>query len=144
MNDKSPEKKEIAPELYRKILHGLDLKNLFLTSCSSAIDRINIGTEIKIRIDDNASFRKTENNEIEISQKYSLEARGQNSKRKFLAIKCEFCLVFSSKEEFSEEFFETFKKANLPINSWPFFREFVYNMTSRMYVPPLTIPLLKR
>jgi len=144
MNDKNIEKKNIAPELYRKILNGLELKNLYLTLCNSNIDRINISPEATIKIDDEAMFTKSENKEIEVIHKYSIEAKNQTSKKKFLNIKCEYRLIFTSSEDFTEEFFEIFKKANLPINSWPFFRELVYNMTSRMYIPPLALPLIKR
>jgi preprotein translocase subunit SecB len=144
MNDKSTGKKDIAPELYRKILNGLELRNLYLTSCTSSIDRNNGGADVKIKINDEAAFSKSEKNEIAITQKYSIDAKNQTSKKKFLNIKCEYCFVYTSKEDFTEEFFEVFKKANLPINSWPFFRELVYNLTSRMYIPPLTLPLIKR
>jgi preprotein translocase subunit SecB len=144
MSDKSADKKDIAPEFYRKILNGLELKNLYLTSCISSIDRNNIGTDVKIKIDDEAAFSKSEKNEIEITQKYSIDAKNQTSKRKFLNIKCEYCFVYTSREDFTEEFFEVFKRANLPINSWPFFRELVCNITSRMYIPPLVLPLIKR
>lgn len=144
MNNKTPEKKQIAPELYRNILNGLELKNLFMTSCNSSIDRNNIGTDVKIKIDDEASFTKSEKNEIEITQKYSIEAKNQTSKKKFLNIRCEYSFIYTSKEDFTVEFFEIFKRANLPINSWPFFRELVYNITSRMYIPPIALPLVKR
>lgn len=144
MNDKSAGKKAIAPELYRKILKGLDLKNLYLTSCTCSIDRKNIGNDIRIKINDEASFFKSEKNEIEITQKYFLSARDRSAKKKYLNIKCEYCFIYSSNEDFTEDFFEIFKKVNLPINSWPFFRELVYNITSRMYIPPLTLPLIKR
>jgi preprotein translocase subunit SecB len=144
MNDKNIEKKTIAPEIYRKIVNGLELKNLYLTSCNSSVDRANIGPDVKIKIDDDASFTRSEKKEIEVIQTFSIQAKDQASKKKVLNIKCEYRLIFTSKEDFTEEFFEVFKKVNLPINSWPFFREFVYNMTSRMFIPPLAIPLIKR
>jgi preprotein translocase subunit SecB len=144
MNDRNTGKRTIAPELYRKILKGLDLKNLYLTSCAYNIERKNIGSEATIKINDEASFSKSEKRDIEIIQNYSLSASDQSTKKKFLSIKCEYCFIYSSREDFTEDFFDIFKKANLPINSWPFFRELVHNITSRMYIPPLVLPLIKR
>ena len=144
MNAKNMGKTEITPELYKKILYGLNLDNLFLISCSSTIDRTNLGTEIEIKVKDDASFVKAEQNKIQIIHKYSLGAINKPTNKKFLTIKADFCLIYSSEEEFTEVFFERFKNASLPINSWPFFREFVSNITSRMYIPPLTLPLIKR
>ena len=145
MNNKSPDnKKIIAPDLYRKILFGLELKNIFMTSCSCSINRINLDPNMVIRISDEATFSITEKKEIEVIQKYSLEARNQITKKRCLNIKCEYHIIYDSKEEFTQEFFDVFKKENLPINSWPFFRELVYNITARMYIPPLSLPLIKR
>ena len=39
--------------------------------------------------------------------------------------------------------YEAFRQANLPLNVWPFAREFFYNMTLRMGWPPFTLPLLR-
>ncbi len=64
--------------------------------------------------------------------------------KKFLTVKCAYRLIYSSEEEFTEEFFELFKARTLPVNSWPFFRELVNNITARMYIPPITLPLIKR
>jgi len=144
MNDKDLGQKRITPEQYRKILLGLELKNLFLISCSSKFDRASVGADVNVKVDDKATFGRKEKNEIEIRQTYSFGAKNQTSKKNYLTIKCEYCLSYSSKEEFTEEFFEMFKRANLHINSWPFFRELVYSLTSRMYIPPITLPLLKR
>jgi len=144
MSDGSPERKAITPDLYRRIMDGLELNNIYLLSSSATIDRENIGTDVGIKLSGEASFAKIPKGDIEVTQEYLIEARNRALKKKYLNIKCKFCFVYSSKLEFTEEFFETFKKANLPINTWPYFREFVYNITSRMYIPPLTLPLLKR
>ncbi|WP_157205831.1 hypothetical protein [Calidithermus timidus] len=40
-------------------------------------------------------------------------------------------------------YFEVFKEINLPINMWPFAREFIHNTMARMDWPPFTLPLRK-
>ena len=144
MSNETPEKKALAPDVYRKIIEGLELNNVYLISSSANIERENIGTDVSIKVSDEASFTKTPKGDIEVTQEYSIEAKNRALKKKYLNIKCKYCFIYSSKLEFTEEFFETFKKANLPVNTWPYFREFVYNITSRMYIPPFTLPLLKR
>lgn len=42
------------------------------------------------------------------------------------------------------EYFAIYSQVSLPINIWPFFRELVHATTSRMNIPPLTLPLVKR
>lgn len=36
-----------------------------------------------------------------------------------------------------------FERVSLPVNAWPFIRQFVHDMTQRMGWPPLMLPLLK-
>lgn len=36
-----------------------------------------------------------------------------------------------------------FERVSLPVNAWPFIRQFVHDMTQRMSWPPLMLPLLK-
>lgn len=145
MANENPEpEKKFDVEKYKVILKGLTLENLSLTKCSCSINREESSPDTSISITDKSSFKLIESGKIEISQAYHLIAKNQSSKKKLLEIQYEICAAYNSKEEFTEEFFTIFKKINLPINTWPFFREFVSSMTSRMYIPPITLPLLKR
>jgi hypothetical protein len=54
-----------------------------------------------------------------------------------------FGLEFSSTEEMSDELFRVFSTRNLPVNTWPFLREFFYTTLGRMGWAPLTLPVLK-
>jgi hypothetical protein len=42
-----------------------------------------------------------------------------------------------------EPYFEIFAEVSLPVNVWPFVREFVHNATSRVDWPKLDLPLVK-
>lgn len=55
----------------------------------------------------------------------------------------EFVLLYHSKVEFTEEFFEKFKSAILPSHSYPYEREFIQNLIIRMNLPSLTLPMWK-
>lgn len=39
--------------------------------------------------------------------------------------------------------FEPFVEHNVPFNAWPFFRELVQNISIRMNIPPIVLPLMK-
>ncbi len=144
MNDKVANKKTISPEEYRGILKSIDLNKIIVTSCSCNLDRAKMSPEMVIDLNDVASFRKLKKESVEVIHKYILEAKSQSKKEIFLTIKCDYILEYTAKKEITREFFDIYKKTSLLLNSWPFFREFVNNITSRMYIPPLTLPLLKR
>lgn len=42
-----------------------------------------------------------------------------------------------------EGYYDVFKEVSLPVNAWPYVREFVQSTMMRMGWPPLTLPLLK-
>jgi preprotein translocase subunit SecB len=144
MENQETKKENISPDKYREILKGLNMESIYLLTSKSSVDKKSIASGLRISFRDEASFEKKEDKIVEITHKYRLEATNRKLKKKVLNIECAFCLIYSFGEEFSADFFEVFKDINLPLNTWPFFREFVFNITSRMNIPPLTLPLLKR
>jgi hypothetical protein len=59
-------------------------------------------------------------------------------------IAVEFGLHFHSHQAMTDVIFETFSDNNLPVNSWPYLREFLASSTGRMGWLPYTLPALKR
>lgn len=54
-----------------------------------------------------------------------------------------FGLHFTSDRPMSDAVFEVFRDVNLPVNAWPFLREFVSTTVGRMGWQPLTLPTHK-
>ena len=55
-----------------------------------------------------------------------------------------FAVDFDSEQPMTDEIFEIFEDVNLPVNTWPFLREFVLTTTGRMGWMPFTLPVLKK
>ena len=139
---------QISKEKYIEIIGKIKLNGMYLKSCSCEIDRDSLFREKTaghlIRVKDEPSIIYKDDETVDILHKYSLEIISKEDDKKSLGrIECTFCLNYSPASCFSPEYFEEFKKANLHINTWPFFREFVFNMVARMNIPPITLPLLK-
>ena len=138
-------KKKLTPKEYLKVISSIDLQEIYLESSSTSVIReeifktkqlgVSIGEKAKLeRIDDKYS----------VCHNYELTVPAADSPDKnILRITATFRLVFSSNIKIEEDFFSVFKKANLRINTWPYFREFVQNSTQRMHIPPLTLPFFK-
>jgi len=129
---------------YRKILDGLELNKLFLSRSGFSMAREHLSPNSLIMLKEVARFIKRENNIIEIVHEYKLRVVHNESKKQSIKIDCVYNLEYSSKQDFTIAFFNKFKKTSLPVNTWPFFREFVNSSTARMNIPPLVLPLLKR
>jgi len=137
-------KKQISKKKYREILSGLELRNLRIVDGKFSLKREELSPESDLKIWEKASYEIEPEGSVIIIHTYKISLINKENRRKSLGIECTFCLDYISEKGFSGEFFEIFKKHNLPINTWPFFREYVFNITSRMSIPPLTLPLLKR
>ena len=139
-------KKRIAPEEYRRILTGLDLLDISLSRSEGFSNKDPKITFLKlnVNISDNSNFTLTEDGFVDIIHSYKLKAVDPESETVFLAVNATFNVRMKSTEPFTKDFFEIYKDLSLQINTWPYFREFVQNMTSRMNIPSLTLPLFKQ
>lgn len=139
-------KAKIGQKEYIEIIGKIKLNGLYLKSSACEIDRDSLFLHKKeghlINIQDKPSMAIKEDGTVDVFHIYRLEILTKEKKR-IGNIECVFCLNYSPASCFTAEFFDEFKKANLHINTWPFFREFVFNTSARMNIPPITLPLLK-
>lgn len=139
----SKEKPNISPQMYKKILDGIELKSISLKECDAFLNSdINITSDLKIDIKEEANYKLKEN-EVHIFNKYTIDARKPGSKSRYIKLGIVFLIRITSEETFTEDFFEIYKQVSLHLNTWPYLREYVNQMTSRMSVPPITLPLFK-
>lgn len=86
-------------------------------------------TQVKWRA--RASYEQGEE-EFNVSQLYSLRILDEETNEAKARISVTFYVTYSSKIPMSDDLFEEFKTRNLPLNTWPYFREFVHSITMRM------------
>lgn len=135
-------------EVYRRILDGLELKKLYVKGFAGQINLdvtpIPKATKVVlVNISSTADFTHKPENQVEIESKWDVVAKDKRSKSEFLNVSVTYCLVLHSKERFTKNFFEFYEKTSLPLDVWPFVREFLNSMTARMNIPPLNLPLFK-
>ncbi len=134
----------ISPEEYANILSSISLSQIFLNDCSSKKHEvkskggaIDLDISMKLGYEQNAS-------EVSFITTYKLDGvkRSEGTEEKVFAITASFQLTYmKTKEiEITKEFVNVFKDNSIELVSWPYFREFVQNMISRMGFPPLTLP----
>jgi hypothetical protein len=90
-----------------------------------------------------------ERDSIRVTIRFVLKAFGKDEPQKeenaFLMIEAEFFLLYSIKdvEGLDDDSFKSFSDLNGTYNAWPYWREFVQSITSRMDLPPLTVPVFR-
>lgn len=138
----------LDPDEYGKFIEGLELIQVRLV-------RLNVesaasfpikpsGTSVELEVAEEASYTPVDEG-FEVFHRYLLLAKDAQQPSELLGrIEAEFGLRFKSVQPISQPYFEIFRHFNLPVNTWPYWRELVQSMTARMGWPPITLPLLKR
>jgi hypothetical protein len=58
-------------------------------------------------------------------------------------IRAEFEVRYSTTERMTTQIFTEFRRRNLPLNTWPYFREFVHAVLARTGWPVFVLPVYK-
>jgi preprotein translocase subunit SecB len=77
---------------------------------------------------------------FDVRSTLTLNVSGEKSKSPALKIAATFDLHFHS-PSVSKEFVEKFCESEIRLIVWPYFREYVQDVTVRMYIPPVILPL---
>lgn len=86
-----------------------------------------------------ASYEKGEE-KFNVSHRYNVTIWDEETNDAKAKISVTFHVAYSSKIPISDDLFEIFKIRNLPLNTWPYFREFIHNITMRVGWPPFIAP----
>lgn len=134
----------IAPDDYGRVLRGLKLTSISLLDCAAkckpeaARDAFTGGKPMPVDIAENAAFSSSDGT-VSVQHGYMLKSRA--GKNVFVSVRAVYILTFKSSEEFTGDFFNVFQDLALPMFTWPYFRELVGSMTSRMELPTLHLGL---
>jgi hypothetical protein len=133
---------ELSGEDYVEFIQQLELERIWLK-----FSRVtnSFGGDIpqgaSVTINDSHSWKDSDNG-FQAFHKYTAEFRSERN-RKLAKVDVEFGLDYGSEEPMTDELFEIFAENNLPLNSWPYFRELLASTVSRMGWIPFTLPARK-
>ncbi len=133
---------EVTPEQYAAFIQQLELDSIWL---ADAQVQNNVGPDMpdEARIvfePREAEFEVIETG-FEATHEYGLQIHDDGSV--IAEITATFAVRFRSEQVMTAELFEPFKEVNLPVNTWPFFREFVHTTLGRFGWVPFTLPAFK-
>jgi len=88
---------------------------------------------------------KEKQSEFHAFQRYNVTIKDidKKNRKKVAGLSVTFCVIYSSKILMSEDLFTIFAESNLPINTWPYFREFTHSSFSRMGWVKIVAPAYK-
>lgn len=147
-----PRKKKsnhLKPEAngYAEFLREIQLIGLGLADCAAKLDRdlyfdvVSQKNSTRI-ISSHYELKDVQKEFFDVSARFSLHVQDKNKKFTPLSIECGFMGHFHcNARDVPREFAERFSQSELRIVLWPYFREVVSDITSKMAIPPLLVPL---
>jgi len=140
---------ELTSELRKKyadFIAGIDLERIYVLGINAKLNEavsVDKGQSMTARLDQKARFRIIKEDLYEIIQTWQLSAAAGSKKRSLLKLAFDFAVILRSKEKLEQDVFDIYANNNLTLNTWPYVRELIYNITARMDLPPLTLPFFK-
>jgi hypothetical protein len=132
----------VSGDAYIDFIQQLQLERIWLKSTrvtNSAGGDVPQGASV--HISDTPTWKDAENG-FQAFHKYVADFRNEKN-RKLAKVEIEFGLDYGSEEPMTDEIFEIFAVNNLPLNSWPYFREYLASTVGRMGWIPFTLPARK-
>lgn len=131
----------ISPEEYANFIDQIELQTIWL---SETRIRNHCGPEApernSIRINSGARWESTLSGFRAFCQ-YRVRFKSEDTPS--LDLDVTYGLDFSSSDPMTDDIFAIFREVNLPVNTWPYLREFVSTTMGRMSWAPFTLPAFK-
>lgn len=138
---------DIDMRVISRVIQHLELEDIYLLEAkieSDSSTRSPKGAELDYKFDTEIMSKK--DNILYIKCTFMVMAhRKQVRVKNLMRIKATFVLKYSIEDDkkLSTDDIDNFAKINPLYNAWPYWRELVQNLTSRMGFPTLTIPFLR-
>jgi preprotein translocase subunit SecB len=143
-------KKEISFASAVKVSDRVNLQSVKLLACNCKQKPKCPSGQKTFDMEGNSRFEvDREKNRIEVFIRFALNAFGEETERKkensFLNIEATFLILYSINNlaDLDDAAFRSFAEMNGTYNAWPYWREFVQNITGRMELPTLTVPVFR-
>ena len=133
---------------YNNLVKNIDIADISLRemSCKSADDLYNNDIFGALRLNIQSSTKDIIlNQDGSIIFKKSFILTGKYKNKQVISIKVLYDVVYIMKVamDIEDKYLQLFGDKNVPINVWPFFREICHSLTSKMSIPPLTLPVIR-
>jgi preprotein translocase subunit SecB len=138
-----PEAKAQNSTEYQEFIADLDMYYLALSEASCKINREAFwekDSEHRIAYNLKSKPVCVESKSFDVRCVFTLAMTGEKSKSPVVNVVAEFDVSFHSSKP-KKEFVEEFCKSEIRLLVIPYCREFVTDLTARMHIPPLILPL---
>ncbi|HJV47027.1 MAG TPA: protein-export chaperone SecB [Bacillota bacterium] len=132
---------------YSKVIDSIELEDIKLRRMSCSTYDYKEGNQLNVNVAADFELEKLDSEYLRATANFTVNVHNQaNEEFSLFTIDCSFLLEYKLKTELAEidkDVIQQFVERNVPVNSWPYAREFISSMTVRMGLPPLVIGTYK-
>lgn len=137
---KTPQR--VTPEVYNAFIAGLDLVSVRLAGAEIRAPSTPGRRQLLPTIEQSARFTH-EDEHVVIVHVLTFAGSYEGEDEPAVFIRAEFEVRYSTPERMTRQIFTEFRRRNLPLNTWPYFREFVHAVLARTGWPVFVLPVYK-
>lgn len=130
----------VYQELVRNIdIIGISLKELKVENLSSSNQK---DIEISVKHKSSPSYEK-EGDLLKVFSVFEVSGKTNNQTEFVINFILQLDYKLDAKFSIEDQYIKFFIQNNVPVNAWPYARELVSNMTLRMGLSPLILPVMR-
>lgn len=131
-------------EAYSKFIQTVELQDIILDNLTAKRVSEPMGNQLSFNLSPNFTLAERTADRLMAIAEFGVKVEDGNNREVF-SINAKFLLryTYSKEVEVTEDIEERFLKTNVPVNVWPYGRELISSMTTRMGYPTLVIGTYK-
>ena len=128
---------------YASFLSELNLFSISLIRSSCRVNREEYLSDGEAHVNYKLSNKSmdVEEHHFDVCSTLNLKVSTEKTKALQLWVSATFELHFHGAPPLDPKYIKRFCESEIKLISWPYFREYVSNLSSRMHIPPFTLPL---
>jgi len=135
-------KAEVNSEVYNEFINGLNLLEIKLVYSEVKAEE-DFSPPAEVKVGEEKKYKNVEEGKFIVTHEYKLKGKEKGKAKAGFFINVIYKLTYQSEIPITKKIFDVFSEISLPLHTWPYFRQFVHEMTARMGLPPLIVGLLK-
>jgi hypothetical protein len=132
-----------SPDEYNSFLSKVDLRSIRLAQCSVDARNRYDGSTLTPQVQEGTTTFEVIEGGFVVLHELMFSGTPEHGNTQPVNIKAAFELEYSSEFQITPNLFVVFRQHNLPVNVWPFFREFVHTVLARANWPVFVLPALQ-
>ena len=135
-------KYKLSPEEYQEVLKCITLEDIALVKSSSVHNEEHMTSSLEVDISDKKELIDSEKMVVFFCA-VAFVAKGEGTDKIGVKISAKYKIEYLKTEDVTimKDFTDIFYEQSLQFIVWPYFREHVQSLLSKMNLPPLTLPM---